>query len=269
MVVLVVYSAVAVACTAQSWQYSSMMKTLISSLAVISLLALVACSNDAASESSDSAVLTTAVNTSGVPETLTSVVETSEAPVTTLVIPLPQDLSRTFPSNEVLITESYQAAGDYITRSEQIIPADTPVFPWATGLTGGLERITDFNSEGPTITDVDGGRATSRPAVLVQRTLMFATPQDATRSMTAYQQRMGKAVSNSAVRDTGENVLVLRYRVSTEKLDELSETMSRKGSVIVWTIVQDSLGTNWTQMASNLGAAALADALAAYPSLAD
>lgn len=238
-------------------------------LAAISLLALVACSNDVDSESSGSAVMTTAVNTSGVPETLTSVVEVSEAPVTTLVIPLPQDLSRTFPSNEVLVTESYQAAGDYVTRSEQIIPADTPVFAWATGLTGGLERITDFNSEGPSEFDVDGGRATARPAVLVQRTMMFTTPEDAARSMGAYQQLMGKAVNFNGVRDTGENVLVLRYRVSTEKLDELSETMSRKGSVIVWTIVQDSLRANWTQMAGNLGAAALHDALAAYPSLAD
>jgi hypothetical protein len=244
-----------------------MKKTLISSLAATSLLALVACSNDAASVTPDTAMATTIPNAT--PNTPTSIVDLSEEAAAARKNPLPQDLSRTFPSNEVLITESYQAAGDYVARSEQIIPADTPVFPWATGLTGGLERITDFTSAGPTITDVDGGMTTARPAVLVQRTLMFATPQDATSSMTAYQQRMGKAVSNSGVRDTGETVLVLRYRVSTEKLDELSETMVRKGSVIVWTIIQDSLGTNWTQMAGNLGAAALADTLAAYPSLAD
>ena len=244
-----------------------MKKTLISSLAATSLLALVACSNDAASVTPDTAMATTIPNAT--PNTPTSIVDLSEEAAAARKNPLPQDLSRTFPSNEVLITESYQAAGDYVTRSEQIIPADTPVFAWATGLTGGLERITDFNSEGATSADVDGGRATARPAVLVQRTLMFATPQDATRSMTAYQQRMGKAVNNAGVGETGESWLVLRYRVSTEKLDELSETMVRKGSVIVWTIIQDSLGTNWTQMASSLGLAALNDALAAYPSLAD
>jgi hypothetical protein len=243
-----------------------MNKTRISSLAAISLLALVACSNDAASVTPDTAMATTIPNAT--PSTPTSMVDLSESAAAARETPFPQDLSRTFPSNEVLIAESYRAAGDYVTRSEQIIPADTPVFAWATGLTGGLERITDFNSEGPTIADVDGGKATARPAVLVQRTMMFATPQDAARSMGAYQQLMGEAVNNSGSNAFGAFELVLRYRVSAEKLDELSEVMMRKGSVIVWTIVQDSLGTNWTQMAGNLGAAALNGTLTAYPSLA-
>ena len=242
-----------------------MKKRLISSLAAISLLALVACSNDAASVTTDTAMATTVPNAT--PNTPTSIADLSESAAAARKDPLPQDLSRSLVTDDEMFVQSANAAGDYVTRSEQIIPADTPVFAWATGLTGGLERITDFTSAGPTPTDVD--RTTSRPAVLVQRTLMFASAKDATDSMAAYQRLMGRAVINSAVLESGPNALILNYRNSSQERDEYAEAMLHSGSVITWVLFEDSLPTDWTNVALNVAKIALADTLKAYPSLTD
>jgi hypothetical protein len=230
-----------------------------SAIFAISASSLAACSNDATVTEGGNAVTDTA--------TPTSLLDLSEDAAKRRETPLPTDLGLLIPSPEVLQEESAAFGGLYKAVKDQIIPMDSPLIPWAEGLTLGHERVFEFQSAN------EADPMQTHTANSVFRALVFNTPEDAKQAMIRYVFEKGPRPTGGAV--TQEDYMpddtkwaALYYRVSGQSLSKISEGLLQRGSVIVWVVVQDNVSMSWETLAIAAGKLYLDAILTQYPSLA-
>ena len=175
--------------------------------------------------------------------------------------PLASDLALYAPALDVLQQNSGGSGGLYEVRADQVIPANSDLIQWASGLAFGHERIYEFQS----VNEDDPMK--THPANAVLRALVFDSPEAASAALGAYVAKMGRAVSQTEY-ENGSRWAALLYDVPSNPLPRVSEGLIQRGALIVWALYEDSTSLSWEGTAlavSRLYADAL---LEQYPSLA-
>ena len=227
----------------------------LSLLGALTAASLAACSNDNAT--TDGTVTETKPTTQA-----TVLLDLSEDAAKKRETPIPSDLGLLVPSPEVLQQESAAAGGLYKPTKDQTIPMDSPLIPWAEGLTLGHEQVFEFQS----VNEADPMQTHTANAVF--RALVFDTPEAATTAMSRYQREMGRAVSQSDYRENGTRWAALLYDVPSEALPRVSEGLLQRGAVIIWAVFQDNVSMSWQTTAVASAELYLNAVLERYPSLA-
>jgi hypothetical protein len=230
----------------------------LSLLGALTAASLAACSNDNATTDGTSGTVTETMP----PTQATVLLDLSEDAAKKRETPIPSDLGLLVPSPEVLQQESAAAGGLYKPSKDQAIPMDSPLIPWAEGLTLGHEQVFEFQS----VNEADPMQTHTANAVF--RALVFDTPEAATTAMSRYQREMGRAVTQADYRENGTRWAALLYDVPSETLPRVSEGLLQRGAVIIWAVFQDNVSMSWQTTAVASAELYLNAVLERYPSLA-